>query len=296
MSLDESCVMTSQVSITKSVAGRSARETEVSADETRDVAGRVWGLATDVRGCRRVQRALDEAGNDEQRIALASEFRGHVWEALRCQHANHVLQRCITALPPQASQFIVEELMAAGPGSGASAARHRFGCRVLERLLEHCLPKQISILAADVLAQATELCVHPFANYVMQHLVEHGTADQASQVADALVRGAPAGACGDFYGCAVVGKVLRLGSRLDRAAVGAALLQVPGLAVSMARQRHGHVAVKALLRVETAEVYNEARRQLTAEIEAIQNSRYGRMVVTSLGKSAPERSCAATCA
>merc|ERR1719145_46714 len=59
------------------------------------VEGNVWRLSRDAPGCRIVQDALDNATCDADRVALASEIRSHVWEALRCPHANFVLQKFI---------------------------------------------------------------------------------------------------------------------------------------------------------------------------------------------------------
>merc|ERR1719247_1621296 len=106
----------------------SLQQTEPTAVQ---IAGNVWHLAREKEGCRLVQEALENATGDADRVALASEMRGRVWEALRCPNANFVLQKCIGVLRPQASQFIIDELRDKG---SSKAARHRFGCRVLQRL------------------------------------------------------------------------------------------------------------------------------------------------------------------
>ena len=64
------------------------------------LAGRVWELSQDSKGCREVQLAIEEASDDVRRGLLA-EIAGHVLDAMRCPHANHVLQKCITCSRPE---------------------------------------------------------------------------------------------------------------------------------------------------------------------------------------------------
>merc|ERR1719329_1781251 len=123
--------------------------------------GRVWRLARHSQGCRDVQRALEEADEDGAN-RIADELRGHVWHAVECCNANHVLQKCIVCAPG-APEFIIAELLAWGPDGSKYLAKHRFGCRVFERLL-----------VDQVLQDVVGLCTHQFANYVMQHLFEFG--------------------------------------------------------------------------------------------------------------------------
>merc|ERR1719199_226882 len=107
--------------------------------------GQVWDLARYQQGSRDVQQELDDA-DDYTRVVLSRELQTHVWEASKCPHANHVLQKCIETLRPSDSQFIIDELLQSGPRAVARAARHPYGCRVLQRLLEHCSADQMKTI------------------------------------------------------------------------------------------------------------------------------------------------------
>lgn len=156
---------------------------------------------------RALQQAFDEAGCDDVRVLLASELRTHAWDAMKCANANHVLQKCIGTMRPMDSQFIIDELVHAGPGAVAKAARHRYGCRVLQRLYEHCAPDQMRPISEDLVKDALPLCRHIFAKYVMQHLIEHGSDEHVAALTQMLALHAPAlGA--DGSACAVIGKAL----------------------------------------------------------------------------------------
>ena len=46
---------------------------------------------------------------------------------------NHVIQKCIEYVPPQHIQFIVDDFH----GHVLTLGSHPYGCRVIQRLLEH---------------------------------------------------------------------------------------------------------------------------------------------------------------
>lgn len=142
----------------------------------------VWPLAASMQGCRVVQRALDKAGLQE-RVALAEQLKGHVIEACISPHANHVLQRCAELLQPEHLQFALEEI----GGQARLAARHRYGCRVLERLIERCPLWQTASIVSEVVADAANLCRHAFGNFVVQHVLQHGTAPQRRAIVNVLL-------------------------------------------------------------------------------------------------------------
>lgn len=247
------------------------------------VAGQVWKLARDPNGCREVQCAF-ETLDPEECAALASELRGHIWEAARCPHANHVVQKCILSLKPKAAQFIIDELLnnGLGPNAISQVARHRYGCRIVERLIERCEESQVRRLVEGLVPDAVQLAKHPYGNYVMQHILEHGPSDQRSKLTSILVHHAHA-VGSDCYARAVVSKALAFGSPEDQVKLAQALVREVGLITTMARTRHGHVAAKYVLQHLDGADRAEACRQLSQEVSALRQSRYGRFVAACLG-------------
>lgn len=275
---------------TKSVAAAAAQAHAVAhaaataaAQNTRPVVGRVWCLSQSPEGCRQVQQALEDAPSDEARAALASELQGHIWEALRCPHANHVVQKCIMTMRPQASQFIIDELMNGGRHV-TQAARHKYGCRIIQRLLEHCRPDQVQQVVEALLGDAVPLCKHTYANYVMQHVLEQGDASTRHRLSEFLSTHARA-VGSDSCGCAVMGKALMLGAGDDQTMLARALLREQGLLAAMARSRYGHTAVKAVLNLLEDAERSDAQCQLRNASGALCASRYGRSVLASLDRS-----------
>lgn len=242
--------------------------------------GRVWALSREPAGCRRVQRALEDATCDSHRDAIVKELRGHVWEALRCPHANYVLQKCIVTSRPQSVQFIIEELMRKGPGSAQQVACHRFGCRILERLLEHCLPEQVADIVNDLLSDAVALTTHLYGNYVMQHLLEFG-APETRRRASRLLADSVRDVGLNSYGSAVLLKVLAHAEQQDQVQLARALVAEPVLFTAMARGRPGSPVTKRAVQVLLPAERDVARRLL--------GGRQGRMAVPPGPVTAPPR-------
>jgi len=247
------------------------------------VNGRVWALAQDPCGSRRVQQALEEAADDQERAGLAMELRGHVLEALQCPHANHVLQKCIVSMRTQALQFVLDELMHPCPEQVVQVARHKYGCRILQRLLEHCRMDQLHRLVAELMASAVSLSKHAYANFVIQHLFEYGTQEQRCRLTGIFEHHAKA-LGKDDHGRAVLSKALSHVGSEERTSLARALLQEQGLLVRMARTRHGHAAVKSVLMALDGPEREAARGQLLEGVATLRMSRYGRTVVACLSQ------------
>eukprot|EP00418_Pyrodinium_bahamense_P009193 CAMPEP_0179110146 /NCGR_PEP_ID=MMETSP0796-20121207/51393_1 /TAXON_ID=73915 /ORGANISM="Pyrodinium bahamense, Strain pbaha01" /LENGTH=394 /DNA_ID=CAMNT_0020808275 /DNA_START=24 /DNA_END=1209 /DNA_ORIENTATION=- len=250
--------------------------------------GRVWSLSRDPTGCREVQAALDAAQSEEERIALAAELQGRISEALRCPHANYVLQKCITVMRPRHLQFIVDEILFKGAGAVAHVARHKYGCRIIQRLLEHLSAAQLHGLVEGLLVDAIATCKHPYGNYVMQHLLEHGTARQRHDLIQLLTQHA-ATVGKDSYACEVVGKAMALGTREDQVSLARALLQVPGFIPLMARTQRGHVSTKLILRVLEGPEHEEARCKISAEAALTRGRRDAQLSSSRQGAAGARR-------
>jgi len=149
------------------------------------ISGNVWSLARDVVGCRLVQLAFEKA-DPRMAKALSFELQGHIREAATSPHGNYVVQKVVTHLAPTVSSFVAEELL----GNGARFARHRFGCRILCRLLEHCSKEEgTRQLVDEVLEPADEaldLCRHSFGHHVVQGILEHGDSRHKELIAEVL--------------------------------------------------------------------------------------------------------------
>mmetsp|Transcript_36814 Transcript_36814/g.83297 ORF Transcript_36814/g.83297 Transcript_36814/m.83297 type:complete len:413 (+) Transcript_36814:62-1300(+) len=250
-------------------AGGKARATAVTA-----LRGCVVPLSFDAAGCRAVQQALHVV---DRKIAvdLAAELRGHVCEAIRSPHANYVIQKVIEVLPMAQASFVADELR----GMGVEVARHRYGCRILCRLLEHSASDAGPVALIDeVLGEVSGLCRHSFGHYVIQSVLEHGSPEQRQQIAAAL-RGELSRSVQNRNACYVIENALSYCSVEDRQALVEGLLNGgPGRLAALAQHQFGSHVVRALLRLpgEGAQV---ALGQLQAVSGQLQTTKYGRRLL-----------------
>lgn len=124
---------------------------------------------------------------------------------------------------------------------------------------------------------ALPLCTHPFGNYVMQHLLEHGTNEHKHRLSKALEWQVSVVNV-DSYTSAVLRKALCNSSAEDQTSLARAVIATPGLVVSLACSRHGSAAVQHMLHEMQGDDQTEIQRQLMAQVAVLRSSRYGRFV------------------
>jgi len=262
-------------------------------EETIGIPGNVWKLAKTSSGSRRVQDALD-AADDIKRMEIADEMKTHVREAYRCPHANHVIQKCITTMPPVHTGFILVELNE-GPGCAVKVARHKFGCRVLQRLFEHCSPEQVQWIVEELLLEAVELSKHAYANFVLQHVLEHATDEHKTELV-ALLTLQVATVAEESNGSAVLQKAMEHANDEAKVKLSHALISQPDLLAKMACSRHGHLTAKKALEVAEEAQRNEALFALRTHEDTLKSSRYGRVLFRYLEEKREEQDATPTAA
>jgi len=248
---------------------------EAALDQLR---GSVVQLTFDQQGCRLVQTAIQVA--DQTAVAeLLAELRFHVQSAIASPHGNYVVQTIITALPTAMSNFVVQELL----GVGGQVARHRFGCRVVCRLIEHSViaSAELAQLLGEILAEAEDLCRHSFGHYVMQAVLEHQP-EYRGRIAQALCTDARSNACNR---CAshVVESVLAHCSNVElRELIWQLLGSGMEGVVALAQNQYGCFVLKALTKVP-GRASEEALFHLTHAAAHLGRTKYGSRLLHDLG-------------
>merc|ERR1719265_331705 len=201
-------------------------------------------LALSAKGTRAVQKALEMTGGEPQ-LAFSQCFHGRVRQLLDSHHGNHVLQKSIVVMPPHAIQFILHELSFTS-GGWLGVVKHRFGCRVVERLLEHCQPDVTAPIVAAVVSDIDTLAKHPFANYVVQHILEYVPAHRL-QVVNALIQvGVPLLAV-HKVASNIVERAFEHGDASIKGLLAEAVLSCPYAIVEMGCSRYGSFTVRRML-------------------------------------------------
>lgn len=237
-----------------------------------DIRGSVLSLSTDSAGCRLVQDALESADHCEA-ASLALELRGHVWATIASPHGNYVVQKMIEVLPASLVVFVAEELR----GYAVETARHRYGCRVLCRLLEHSASEPATVaLVEEVLTQAAVLSSHEYGHYVVESVLEHGSASQASCVARDL-RPDLSLHCQDRNATYVV-KAALAHSAADCQSLADELIADSEQLQLLAEHRYGYHVVLALLR-SPSRASSSAQQALRPLVPQLRLSVFGSRVV-----------------
>ncbi|KAI4596581.1 mRNA binding protein puf3 [Pestalotiopsis sp. 9143b] len=134
--------------------------------------GSIPDLSINMYACRVVQKALEHVLVDQQAEIVAELLQTD--ETLRMlienQNGNHVIQKIILQVP----EMCMPQLTKYCQGEVARLSPHKFGCRVIQRMLEKGTAEQKSVLMREIDDCATSLISNEFGNYVAQHVILHG--------------------------------------------------------------------------------------------------------------------------
>ncbi|KAH0997393.1 hypothetical protein GBA52_021257 [Prunus armeniaca] len=115
----------------------------------------------------------------DQKIKMVEELDGHVMRCVRDQNGNHVIQKCIECVPEDAIHFIVSTFF----DQVVTLSTHPYGCRVIQRVLEHCNDMNTQGKVMDeILGAVSMLAQDQYGNYVVQHVLEHGKPHERSAI------------------------------------------------------------------------------------------------------------------
>jgi len=110
---------------------------------------------------------------------------------------------------------------------------NKYGCRVVQRLVEHCPQSQIRGLVEALPREVRQIAMHFFGNYVVQNLLQYAAEPQRIRLKDVPL--AELRVLGqDTYGNAVLAGASLHGEEVFCKMLATRLLQEPGLLVSMA--------------------------------------------------------------
>ena len=79
---------------------------------------------------------------------------------MKDQNGNHVVQKVIECVPPKHLNFIVDSFK----GQVYQLSTHPYGCRVIQRILEHCDCDQTAQILDEIHPQTEQLTQVRFSN------------------------------------------------------------------------------------------------------------------------------------
>ena len=229
--------------------------------------------AHDRVGCRDLQQTL-QAGTFGEQSMILHHLRGHVAEVAQSPHGNYLLQHAIRVLSSDRTRFIGDEMCRWR--RPAEIAKHRYACRVLERIIEH-FPMNLSfVFMEDIVRNAKELCLHPIGTYSVQHCVEHGGAGCIHEITTVVLNNLREIAV-DPSGCGVLNKVLLHSNPMQSTMLAVALASHPYMFAKMAILQKGFAACESLFHVarRIPELHSQMVWLLSENLEKILGTRHG---------------------
>lgn len=243
--------------------------------------GQVVQLAFEAAGCRVVQEALEFADASEREVIVA-QLHGRVRDAVASPYANFVVQKIVETMPCALASFVAKELL----GIAGEVARHRYGCRIMCRLVEHQDPCSNSnateALIDELLCDARILCLHSFARHVIGSVLEHGTSEQRHRVVMSLY-GHVVSLAKKRSASYIVESAFSFCNARDRVALGDELLADSKRFTELAVHDAGSHVVRALLRQDSEQNNMHVRRARSILHDAsarLQASKYGLRLLT----------------
>ena len=136
-----------------------------------------------------IQKAFDELSKcDVANLISTFKGNGNVLLCLHDHNGNHVIQKCITILFGMAKEAqergedelcsfflcslepIIDEII----GSVEDLSRHPYGCRAVQRIVEHCIDPQKDRILDSIIACQRSLLEDQYGNYAVQNMLAHG--------------------------------------------------------------------------------------------------------------------------
>jgi len=245
-------------------------------------AGISVSMAFDEQGCWKLEAFLEDPTVPHRaKLAIALGLRGQVVRACTSKFANFVVQKLAEVLydSDYGSEFAFVAGEINGSGSGLAVAQHQFGCRVVQRLIEHGgKTKEVAALIGAVLGSVEECCRQKYGHYVLQSIYQHGQPEQRQRVAAACLKHLFELAQ-DAQGGYLVAFILQSGEDQDRQSVQERLLaRGPNGLVALLRKKDvqcGTLIVEELL----DRARQRTEEMLRQRIQALNASKHGRRLI-----------------
>jgi pumilio RNA-binding family len=173
---------------------------KVKADIRDTLEGEMVQLSLQMYGCRVVQKAL-EALDEDDLPRLLLEFHHNVLSCIHDQNGNHVIQKCIEVMNSRASKanqsndkhratflceqidFIVDDVLL----NTTTLSCHPYGCRVLQRILEHSEERKKEAILDEIKKCHKKLLDDQYGNYVIQHVLQFGRQEDRDSILHIVV-------------------------------------------------------------------------------------------------------------
>jgi hypothetical protein len=240
-------------------------------------------LSKDKVGSGAVKVALENATGIDRKM-LVSALRGSVSQLCVSPHGFEVLVTVVETMPVSDIGFVAYEMI----GHGTEVARNRWGSHVLEAMTMHCTEEQMAQLETELAQESLQMSRHPYANSVVQHLLEYASDRCKAEVVKRLLPEISLLAM-DRVASHVVEKALIYSDHAHQIAASLVWADKPSLEDIACSRRGSCVLVEI---AGGSFCVPEFRRRLWGSSARLSHSKFGRKVLTGFSL---ESSCGDAC-
>jgi pumilio RNA-binding family len=244
---------------------------EIRSTLKKSLEGQMVSLSSQMYGCRVAQKALEKM-DDDNLIDLLSEFHDTVLTCIHDQNGNHVIQKIIQVVSSRSKTYQAEDKEKAIKFSTqlhfildcvieniVPLSCHPFGCRVLQRILEHCIESQKSTALDTIQRCLRTLLDDQYGNYVIQHVLQFGRKSDRDVVLQIVIGNGILGLSRQKFASNVIEKLLKYGNSSQRNEIVREMLKVVNdktvengqctVALLMVRDAYANYVVQTTLNV-----------------------------------------------
>lgn len=249
----------------------------------REIQYSVLPLSLQMYGCRVVQKILESVDVELQSM-LIQELDGHVLECVKDQNANHVIQKCIEQV--SSSHNMIQKSFY---GRVYDLSTHPYGCRVIQRMLEHWDRELKAPLLDELMTYAEQLAKDQYGNYVLQHVLQHTRIHSSAIIRSVAENMLPFSkhkfASNVVERCFSTADVGQRDCLLD-AVIGN---QESSPLVSMVRDQYGNYVIQKMLETLSPQQRNRLIRKIGEYVPNIRKIAFGKHIVLKIEKLTGKR-------
>jgi len=242
---------------------------------------RVLALSLQMYGCRVVQKILESVEVETQKM-LIQELDGHVLECVKDQNANHVIQKCIeTVQNSKDIEFIIKAFY----GRVYDLSTHPYGCRVIQRMLEHCDDSLKRPVLEELMQFVELLAKDQYGNYVLQHVLQHSPDDQKIKIVRIVANNVLEFSKHKFASNVVERCFISTDTRMKDILLSGVVGTIDNSPlVAMVRDQYGNYVIQKMLETLNVPQRNKLIKKISEFVPNIRKIAFGKHIVASIKK------------
>uniref|UniRef100_A0A672RZM9 Pumilio homolog 1 n=1 Tax=Sinocyclocheilus grahami TaxID=75366 RepID=A0A672RZM9_SINGR len=267
--------------------------------QLREIAGHVMEFSQDQHGSRFIQLKLERASPAERQLVF-NEILQAAYQLMVDVFGNYVIQKffeggCRFQLEPdlfgtcfmQYKLFQRRKITVPKLALVFALSTHPYGCRVIQRILEHCLPEQTLPILEEIHQHTEQLVQDQYGNYVIQHVLEHGRAEDKSKIVSEI-RGNVLGLSQHKFASNVVEKCVTHSLRAERAMLideVCSMADGPHSALyTMMKDQYANYVVQKMIDVAEPTQRKIVMHKIRPHIATLRKYTYGKHILAKLEK------------